>query len=363
MTKYNKGTVDAAKEIIAAYDTAEKRVKTNQENMNEYNDKLVAYTEGDYKKVVDIVTTATNNYTDYSLQKLTETIHAEGKELEDYTHSYDTTQAELAAKQREIAQTNLMSLAEELATRTQTIHELSTDEIMAWKVLANESYDAYQEGLSKVPEEMRTKIEEATGVVYEMTPSIVQETQNMSQQIIDQLDNDEEFRKEAVQSLNSFLDGLSNSELRDLLQQAGVDDVEKVMKGIREGDIAEDEGVEILKSLNRGLKNESWTSTLFGNARSIANTLSSLFKISPTISSTPKTSNADGLAYVPYNGYVARLHEGERVLTKAENADYMANRINNNNNNVTVNIYPQTMTEGEMVKVSRYIERSWGKRS
>lgn len=33
-------------------------------------------------------------------------------------------------------------------------------------------------------------------------------------------------------------------------------------------------------------------------------------------------SHANGLDYVPYNGYVAELHQGERVLTKAENEEY-----------------------------------------
>lgn len=33
-------------------------------------------------------------------------------------------------------------------------------------------------------------------------------------------------------------------------------------------------------------------------------------------------SHANGLTYVPYNGYVAQLHEGERVLTKQEARDY-----------------------------------------
>lgn len=33
-------------------------------------------------------------------------------------------------------------------------------------------------------------------------------------------------------------------------------------------------------------------------------------------------SHANGLDYVPYNGYVAELHEGERVLTKQQNRDY-----------------------------------------
>lgn len=34
--------------------------------------------------------------------------------------------------------------------------------------------------------------------------------------------------------------------------------------------------------------------------------------------------HADGLAYVPYDNYLARLHEGERVLTKEENAEFNA---------------------------------------
>lgn len=35
--------------------------------------------------------------------------------------------------------------------------------------------------------------------------------------------------------------------------------------------------------------------------------------------------HAGGLDYVPYNGYVAELHEGERVLTKQENREYNRN--------------------------------------
>lgn len=36
--------------------------------------------------------------------------------------------------------------------------------------------------------------------------------------------------------------------------------------------------------------------------------------------------HAGGLDYVPYNGYVAELHKGERVLTKQENREYNRNR-------------------------------------
>lgn len=36
-------------------------------------------------------------------------------------------------------------------------------------------------------------------------------------------------------------------------------------------------------------------------------------------------SHANGLANVPFNGYIAELHEGERVLTKQENQSYSGN--------------------------------------
>lgn len=42
---------------------------------------------------------------------------------------------------------------------------------------------------------------------------------------------------------------------------------------------------------------------------------------------TPKVngSHADGLPYVPFDGYIAELHQGERVLTRAEAEQYSAN--------------------------------------
>jgi tape measure domain-containing protein len=43
-------------------------------------------------------------------------------------------------------------------------------------------------------------------------------------------------------------------------------------------------------------------------------------------------SHANGLSYVPFDGYKAELHEGERVLTKAENAAYLNGNSGSANN-------------------------------
>lgn len=52
------------------------------------------------------------------------------------------------------------------------------------------------------------------------------------------------------------------------------------------------------------------------------------------------TGNAAGLSYVPYNDYVTRLHEGERVLTAAENRAY-----SQGNGGVNVTVGSMTVRE------------------
>lgn len=50
-------------------------------------------------------------------------------------------------------------------------------------------------------------------------------------------------------------------------------------------------------------------------------------------------SHANGLDYVPFDGYVAQLHKGERVLTKQENEDYNSGNQNNGTGGDVYNFY------------------------
>jgi len=51
-------------------------------------------------------------------------------------------------------------------------------------------------------------------------------------------------------------------------------------------------------------------------------------------------SHANGLSNVPFNGYIAELHKGERVLTANENKTYNQTTTNTNTNKqITVNFY------------------------
>lgn len=67
-------------------------------------------------------------------------------------------------------------------------------------------------------------------------------------------------------------------------------------------------------------------------------------------------SYAVGLSYVPYNGFVAKLHEGERILTKQEAQDYNSRRISSGGD--TYNFYSQAkLTPAEAAREMKKAKR------
>lgn len=66
-------------------------------------------------------------------------------------------------------------------------------------------------------------------------------------------------------------------------------------------------------------------------------------------------SHANGLDYVPYNGYIAELHEGERVLTKQQNRDY--NRGRTGQGGDTFNFYNTKPTPYEYARQMKKAKR------
>ena len=56
-------------------------------------------------------------------------------------------------------------------------------------------------------------------------------------------------------------------------------------------------------------------------------------------------SHANGLDYVPYDGYIAQLHEGERILTKSENQDYKSDNRQNGGGDTYIFNSPEAIDE------------------
>ena len=97
-------------------------------------------------------------------------------------------------------------------------------------------------------------------------------------------------------------------------------------------------GRNILSQLWNGLKSIGnsilgWVSDFAGKIGSFVSGIVSGFRSIVSGANEAKSAaksvngkHANGLDYVPFNGYVAELHKGERVLTKQENEENKNNR-------------------------------------
>lgn len=99
-------------------------------------------------------------------------------------------------------------------------------------------------------------------------------------------------------------------------------------------------GIDKIKELWEGLKN-----FLKNPIKGVVK----LFKRTDEDSGSIDGSHAGGLPNVPFDGYIAKLHKGERVLTAAENRNYSkgqgAPTTNNNDIKIYVNVSDKTAEE------------------
>lgn len=329
--EYMQKHIDGYKEN---YEKAQSIYKDYLTDIASYENDYAIIQSNNTEKIKQLTDERINNYSRENLSKQEQLkigIQQEIYNIEELKKLRDEdlrNQKEISAESKNVAiksgEEKLQSLIDNLASQTSTINTNSTEIVEAWKQLASDSYSVYYDSLAKLPPELSSKIQEMTGVTAERTPELVQETENMMKSVLEEISKNDEFKRSAISNLRSFLSGMSDSELRELLKAAGVKNVEEVMDGIKNGNLAEAEGKDILNNLNTGLNNKSWRSTLWNTARNIASTLSGLLTVKASVNG--KTSAIPGhklgLDYVPKDNYVARLHKGERVLTKEENEKY-----------------------------------------
>lgn len=99
------------------------------------------------------------------IQSQTEYIKYIKESLKDAEEANDTYQRNVLNGQLETEQKKIESLTNSLVEQTSTIEELTPGQLEAWKNIVNLSFNEYSKGLMRLPEEVRNKIQESTGVI------------------------------------------------------------------------------------------------------------------------------------------------------------------------------------------------------
>ena len=225
----------------------------------------------------------------------------------------DTFQAKILQKQLDIEQQSLINLANSLAQQTSTVSNLTEEQKIAWKNLAETSYSAYEQGLSQVPEETRKKIEEATGVILLDTG-----LENASS-------------KEAGSATTLFSQNLKISEkTKENIEQASknlysdtmVENGAKVLaddanSGFNNNVDGNKWGTDLSSNISSGMTSQKSQSGIMGAATSIAGWIKSIIG-----HSVPKTGPLkDELTYMPdmIDNLVKGIDKNRYKISKATN--------------------------------------------
>lgn len=193
--------------------------------------------------------------------------------------------------------------------------------------------------------------------IYQMLPTVAQSALQIVLTLVSKLnENLPQMLDTAGQMLIAFVEGVSEH-LPDIMLAAAsivetlltyfIEHLPDIVEGAMQMGNAVIDGIidgisaawDSLVSWFNGL----WDS-LFGNR-----------SVNVNANTTTNGSHAGGLSYVPFDGYIAELHKGERVLTANEARDYRRGE-KSNGGGVTVvqNIYSEAKTAADLMQEALY---------
>lgn len=308
---------DVYKEKIKERIQLEKQVKEASENRIKAEEEL--------KKALGNTTTASGFWAkqeasrnqmiaNSNLKKAIENEQNLQKQLDNTKKDLDETAQKYEDKYKSIENTTtntgtniLQNMRQNFAEQDKTIETNTPILTNRFKVLASSEGIAYSQGLNSTE-----------GTVSEIADKL-------NQIVLNGLEDDPAYKKVAIDSIREFMKGLTTKEQKNLLKNCGIENTNEVIKGLKQGDLSEDVGINIVKGLQRGLKNNYWQGQTLTTAKSFANTILGKFKNTFGIHSPSKKTQEYGIYLLKGLG-VGINKEQNNVLSTVK--DFSSNLLN-----------------------------------
>ena len=225
----------------------------------------------------------------------------------------------------------------ETLTNPDTLSGLVNAAIAIIIALANGIVGALPTLIEKAPE----IIQNLVTAIVENVPKLLDAAWEVIKTLVQGLiDNFPEILAAGEEILNSLIEGVEAlfTDLYDL----GKDIIDEIKEGISKA----------WQGLTTWFNN-LWDS-LFGNRSVDVN-------VNANDNASAPAPKANGISYVPYDGYYALLHEGERVLTAEENKSYSGGARNTSGITIVQNIQavPQTPAEFAASTAAYFEQARW----
>ena len=123
----------------------------------------------------------------------------------------------------------------------------------------------------------RREIQEATGIIAAGTPEMVAKADELGRKVAEEFDKSADAKQKALNTIMGYFQGLNDDQKRQLLQQAGIEDVDIVLDELNKGNLSEEHGKNILTGLWNGLKNSKLQSNILGVAYGLAQAVNKAF--------------------------------------------------------------------------------------
>ena len=195
--------------------------------------------------------------------------------------STDNNYAEMEKIVEEWNNGSYNAFAKNLTKQTEELNggKMSKELKEAWRVLASQSYETYETTLKSMDEATRQQIQSVTGIVIEKTPEVETATDELSKKMLKKMKKDEDAKRVGTDIVESYLKGLSKKEQKQLLKDCGVKNADEVVKGLKNGTpLSEDVGIQVVKGLQKGLKNDYWQGQTLSTAYTFSSKILKKFK-------------------------------------------------------------------------------------